>query len=341
MPSGSTGIVHANVFETPVAVIDFETTGLYPGSDRVVEVSIVRVDPGKPPELVLDTLVNPQQKVTATEIHGITDDDVADAPTFNQIVADFVDVLSGAVVAAYNVYFDIKFMDYELRKAGITRLPPHICLMYMRPMLGLGKRCALTDACCCFGIENLAAHEAAGDAMASAQLLKIYYDEMKKRGIAQFKDLARLKRYKFIDSFSCNMFESSMIPDRSTAAHHKPRRGVVEIGPVTSQISEAEGKPIMSTRDRLAEYWDCLKAALSDLEINDAELQELDGKKRKLNLRDEEVRMLHARLFAGIISQFTGDKWLDAKECEILHRVHSSLSRLGWAPGEPVQSNKH
>ena len=52
---------------------------------------------------MLDTLVNPRRAIAATEIHGITDDDVADAPEFGDIASDLVAAISDCVVAAYNV----------------------------------------------------------------------------------------------------------------------------------------------------------------------------------------------------------------------------------------------
>jgi DNA polymerase-3 subunit epsilon len=76
---GNTGILTRNISESPIAVFDFETTGLTPGVDRVVEISVARIDPGEEPRLVLDTLVNPMRRMGATEIHGITDADVIDA----------------------------------------------------------------------------------------------------------------------------------------------------------------------------------------------------------------------------------------------------------------------
>ena len=97
MPSG---IADQHIFETPISVLDFETTGLSPGADRVIEVSVMRMDPGAKPQFVLDTLVNPRRSVAATEIHGITDADVADAPTFEEIAPKLIDVLSGSVLAA-------------------------------------------------------------------------------------------------------------------------------------------------------------------------------------------------------------------------------------------------
>ena len=83
----------------------------------------------------------------------------------------------------------------------------------------------------------------------------------------------------------------------------------------------------------IAEYWDGLKVALADLRIDDEEIAELEKKKQHLELADEQVRMLHARLFSGLIAEFIGDKWLDDRECRILHKIHSCLGKLGYAPG--------
>ncbi len=97
------GISTRRIDATPVAVIDFETTGLTPGLDRVVEVSVVRIEPGEAPRLVFDTLVNPERPMAATHVHGITEADVAGAPRFDEIAGDFLAAMQGCMIAAYNV----------------------------------------------------------------------------------------------------------------------------------------------------------------------------------------------------------------------------------------------
>src|SRR5919106_4110993 len=141
------GILNQSIAETPIAIVDTETTGLYPGGDRVIEIAVVRADPGQEPKVWLDTLINPRRPVAATEIHGISDEDVADAPTFEDVAPAVVDALCGSVFASYNVYFDARFIREELRRVGMRAFPPHLCLMYLRPMLGLGRKCSLRDAC--------------------------------------------------------------------------------------------------------------------------------------------------------------------------------------------------
>src|SRR5262245_49882605 len=129
------GIANRLIRETPLAVVDLETTGLYAGGDRIIELAVVRIDPAGEPRLAIDTLVNPRRPVAATEIHGITDADVADAPTFEQIADALASALNGCVLASYNVYFDARFIQAEWAALGLRRLPPHLCLMYMRPLL--------------------------------------------------------------------------------------------------------------------------------------------------------------------------------------------------------------
>jgi DNA polymerase-3 subunit epsilon len=196
-----TGIRHFDVAQTPIAVIDFETTGLQAGPDRVVEVSVVRIDPGERPRLVLDTLVNPERPVAATEIHGITDRAVRHAPTFRDVLGPMNAAISGCVVAAYNAYFDMRFLRSEAQRAGTSGELPFICLMYLRPMLGLGTRCRLELACQSHGIVLRDSHRTSADSMAAAQLVPFCLDGMQRAGIRTFGELASRGSYAFFESF--------------------------------------------------------------------------------------------------------------------------------------------
>jgi DNA polymerase III epsilon subunit-like protein len=84
------GIISRKISEVPIAVIDLETTGLSPYKERIVEVSVVRMDPGCAPRLVFDTLVNPCCPVKCTYIHGISDEDVVNAPKFADITGELI-----------------------------------------------------------------------------------------------------------------------------------------------------------------------------------------------------------------------------------------------------------
>jgi len=202
VPEPSPGILDRPVMETPLAVLDFETTGLNAAGDRVIEVAVVRLEPGRGPQLALNTLINPQRPVAATHIHGIRDRDVIDAPTFREISGELVHALEGCVLAAYNAYFDMRFLDWEMHAAGLADRPPYLCLMFLRPLLGLGRRCGLDQACRVHAIEHATAHTAADDALAAARLWGTYVPAMVDRSIRTFRDLAEWGRYKFTESFT-------------------------------------------------------------------------------------------------------------------------------------------
>lgn len=316
----SNGISDLAIDETPVAIFDFETTGTRPGRDRVVEVSVLRVDPDGSSSLLLDTLINPGRPVGATEIHGITDDDVADAPRFSEIAGDLLNSLSGCVLAAYNVYFDLRFLDDELERMGVIIKAPHFCLMYMRPMLGLGKRCTLQDACREHGVERAGWHASAEDAKASAALLQVYRRALADRRVRTFGELGRLHSYKFVESFTTPAL----------------RKGMLDISKAPSLKSRAipANEAIDPRQAARREYWEVLKTALADLRITDEELSYAKKKRLELNLTPDELRMLHARAYANVIAQFIEDSKLDDKEASKLRRLNDCLRQLGWAPGD-------
>jgi DNA polymerase III epsilon subunit family exonuclease len=234
----STGILNLPVADVPIAVIDFETTGLSADYDRVVEVSIVRVEPGgKKRTLVLDTLVNPRRSVSATEIHGITDGMVKNAPEFKDIWPAMHTALSGCVIAAYNAYFDMRFLTAEAQRAGDAVQVPYFCLMYMRSIIGVGQRCRLDVACQHHGIRLNDAHRSARDAMATAELIPTYLKSMQANGLNTYQDLRQAGSHKYLRSF-----ELKPLPPRAQASRCDlfPREKVqVRRGGVLSFLSRA------------------------------------------------------------------------------------------------------
>lgn len=305
-------------------VVDIETTGLYAGADRVVEVSVVRLGPAEEPALVLDTLVNPERAVTAMEIHGITKSDVADAPTFADSAGDLARALSGAVLAAYNVYFDVRFLSDEFGRVGLHEVPPHLCLMYLRPMLDLGGNCGLTDACREHGIEHHEAHTAAADALASARLWNLYRQSMATMGIHTFRDLTEVRTYKFMESFERRPLDERVAVSLSPGRRFKSRWG--------KRAPEPE-RVTVSRRSELHEYWDAVTATVADLELSDQEIAYLAKKRGDLRLTLDELRGIHGRVFAAVLAQTLEDASITEAEWLRLRRLHECLGRVGWAPG--------
>ena len=93
-------------------VVDVETTGLSPSRDEVVQLSAVRFEGFEPVE-AFDTLVRPRKgiSVEATQVNGISEADVANAPYIEQVISDFDSFISaGLPIVGHNIEFDYKFL---------------------------------------------------------------------------------------------------------------------------------------------------------------------------------------------------------------------------------------
>lgn len=107
--------------ERPLAFFDLETTGTRIGKDRIVQVGIVRLMPDGA-RTSYQTLVNPQMPIPAeaTAVHGITDLDVAMAPTLDAVAKEILKELEGCDLAGFNVLrFDVPFLAEELYRVGV------------------------------------------------------------------------------------------------------------------------------------------------------------------------------------------------------------------------------
>lgn len=104
--------------------IDLETTGLIAAADRIVEIGAIRFS-GSGEELGrFQTLVNPQRRIPAGAyaVHGISDEDVADAPTIDQVLPAFLEFLgepSTTALLAHHASFDAGFLGRELCRCSL------------------------------------------------------------------------------------------------------------------------------------------------------------------------------------------------------------------------------
>ena len=152
---------HMGLFRRPAsvnggfAVVDVETTGLYPSTDRVVEIAVVQLNADAEITAEFCTLINPRRDVGPTRLHGITAADITSAPIFATAAATLWELLSGRVLVAHNALFDARFLDAEFTRCG-TRLPPPplMCTMQLAShyLRGLPAR-TLTACCDTAGIE--------------------------------------------------------------------------------------------------------------------------------------------------------------------------------------------
>lgn len=107
--------------KNPIVFFDLETTGINVSSDRIVEITYLKVEPnGNKTSKTLR--INPQMHIPeqASAVHGIYDQDVADCPTFRQVAASIAKDIEGCDLAGYNsINFDIPLLVEEFLRADI------------------------------------------------------------------------------------------------------------------------------------------------------------------------------------------------------------------------------
>lgn len=105
----------------PIVFFDLETTGTSVTNDRIVEISIIKVNPDGS-ETIHSRRVNPGMHIPeeATAVHHITDEDVADQPRFEEIAPKLAKFIWGCDIAGFNsTRFDVPLLDQEFHRAGI------------------------------------------------------------------------------------------------------------------------------------------------------------------------------------------------------------------------------
>ncbi len=105
----------------PIAIIDLETTGTNPATDRIVEIAIIKMLPDGS-QIIKRKLLNPGIPIPkgASDVHGITDEMVRDAPTFRQVAQELKQVLDGCDLSGYNSNrFDIPLLMEEFFRADV------------------------------------------------------------------------------------------------------------------------------------------------------------------------------------------------------------------------------
>ncbi|MGH4009543.1 MAG: exonuclease domain-containing protein [Pseudonocardiaceae bacterium] len=157
------------------AVVDTETTGLFPGyRHRIVEVAVVHLDLDGTVTDEWSTLLNPNRDLGPQAIHGIRAADIRRAPRFEQIVGNIVERVRGRVVVAHNWSFDAMHLRAEFERCDVDT-PFHstagLCTMAAAGRAMPYSRRSLMECCAAAGLPDMDWHTARDDAMAAAMLL--------------------------------------------------------------------------------------------------------------------------------------------------------------------------
>ena len=164
----------------PIVFFDLETTGTNITNDRIVEISVVKVLPDGS-EIVKTRRINPGCPIPAeaTAVHHITDEDVKDQPEFRKVARSLADFFAGCDIAGFNSNrFDIPLLDQEFQRAGVDFDFSKARFVDVQTIFHKKEQRTLVAAYKFYCGKDLGdeAHSAAGDTMATYEVLKAQLD---------------------------------------------------------------------------------------------------------------------------------------------------------------------
>ncbi len=163
----------------PIIFFDLETTGINLMSDRIVEISLIKVMPNGE-EIEKTRRINPGIPIPeeASKVHGIYDEDVASCPSFKQVAKDLANIFTGCDIAGFNSNrFDVPMLDQELRRAGIKFDFSKACFIDVQTIFHKREPRNLIAAYKFYCGKDLTdAHSANADTRATYEVLMAQYD---------------------------------------------------------------------------------------------------------------------------------------------------------------------
>ena len=165
-------------------VLDTETTGLEPSQGhRIIEIGCVELMDRQLTGNHYHQYINPDREVEegAIEVHGLSNDFLADKPRFEDIVQDFLDFIKGAELIIHNAPFDTGFINHELKLLDAGHTPVEgICsvldTLAMARQKHPGQKNSLDALCKRYEVEN--AHRTLHGALLDAEILADVYLRM-------------------------------------------------------------------------------------------------------------------------------------------------------------------
>ena len=165
-------------------VFDIETTGFSSVSNHIIEIGAVKVENGK----IVDrfsTYVNPQEPIPyrITKLTTITDADVMDAPTIDQVLPEFFAFCEGCVLVAHNASFDTGFIKENARKLELPYAYTHVDTLAMaRVLLPQLAKFTLDHVAKTVGVSLENHHRAVDDAEATAEIFEKFIPMLLEKG---------------------------------------------------------------------------------------------------------------------------------------------------------------
>lgn len=306
-------------------ILDFETTGLSPKADRIIEVGLIRTNESGVPIGFWSSLVNPGGPVEASHVHGITDSDVSGAPTFKDLADELLQMIKGQVLVGHNFAFDRAFLSVELARVG-WRLPevPSVCTMNEgRHFLPGLARYRLLDCAEAVGIPASGRHRALEDASTTTTLFNFYLNGPINKQRA--KELLGLPATAQSISWPTTKSEMPLVSTGSVGRRHRERKIPLSLLKHVSSLIPEDLLGDLANEHELS-YAELLLGSLEDGSISEEELAALSDCAESFQLSPEVVSKIHRELLLAIAREAWRDGVVSRSEREEISSCAARLS---------------
>lgn len=187
------------LFALEAVAVDLETTGLDAAKALIIELAAIPVSGGAiDGDAAMARLVAPATAIPprSTEIHGITDAMVQDAPPLRALWGEFLERLDGRVVLGHTIGFDLTVLAAEARRNGLPwRKPRALCVRLLATVVAPSLASHSLDALASWlGLEVRDRHRALGDAEAAARIFLALIPRLEAAGIRTLAEAERASR---------------------------------------------------------------------------------------------------------------------------------------------------
>ncbi|QEY19837.1 ATP-dependent helicase DinG [Psychrobacillus sp. AK 1817] len=238
------------------AVVDIETTGHSSANgDRIIQLAIVFIENNRISNS-FTTFVNPKKAIPLfiQDLTNIKDEDVKDAPLFEEIAPKVLEILQDHIFVAHNTNFDLTFLQQELKRVGLPKL---VCksidtVEFAKLMFPNIYSYKLQDIATELHIELESAHRADDDALATAHLLLKCFDQLQALPLKTV-ELLHKRSFQLKSNLALIFFEVIMIKRKTY---------------MTQDYLEYRGIPLKDVKKEPAPEWSKLAYPISNDEKN-------------------------------------------------------------------------
>lgn len=301
--------------EAPFAIVDLATTGFSAANgDRIVEIAIARADADGRIQDEYSTILNPGRDVGPVFLHGISNIEVRDAPTFADIAGEILDRLDGAVVVAHDAALVERFLDAEFSRIDeLLPLTPALCTLWLSRQAIPGADHRLPVLARQAGLAGVDTDSALGGVRTLAgllpRLLHAYGEPL--RWLCGLRPMPELE---------CG-----------SAPKDRPVEPAAAADPWMTALLSRRGLPTAAPGDLDTQrYLDAVTRSLAEGRLLGGETQTLARLAASAGLGAAQLEDLHRRLLHHLLSAARADAILTTGQIRKLRAAAAALGEPNW-----------